>query len=83
MALKQRRDLREFVGIIDAAQTSVLDTPPASPRPPTSMIDVTRRTAARSSTALRTRSMCTTKSTVWAMRLHTANSGRLAFDFDT
>ena len=47
------------------------------------MIDVTRRVAAASATALRTRSMWTMKSTVWAIRLHTANSGRLVFDFDT
>ncbi len=47
------------------------------------MIDVTRRIGGSSATALRTRSMWMMKSTVWAIRLHTANSGRLVFDFDT
>jgi hypothetical protein len=64
--------------------TSLAAMPPRSPSPPTSTIDVTRRTGAPSrSSPLRTRSMWITKSTVWAIRLHTANSGRLVFDFDT
>ena len=46
--------------------TSVLATPPPSPRPPTSMIDVTRRTGASSAIALRTRSIVKSSCCSWS-----------------
>ena len=57
-------------------QVSVERTPPFSPRPPYSTIDVTHRCGAPTS-VLRTRSMWMTKSMVSAIRLHTAYSGSL------